>query len=120
MDVAKALRIVIDTAAPSCDAAALNPLRRLFDQASPLLALAIEDCADRAAHAAAVTQDPGARCALARALRHACSAAIARIPSIDQRRTRNEAKQALKAVATLERLAAILAAPDRIARERAA
>lgn len=120
MDVAKALTIVIDTAAPSCDAAVLNPLRRLLDHASPLLELAIEDCADRAAQAAAMAHDPGARCALACALRRACSAAIAHIPSIDQRSTRNRAKQALKAVAALERLAAILAPQEHTARERAA
>jgi hypothetical protein len=120
MHVAKALTIVIDTAAPCCEPAALFPLRRLLDQASPLLALAIEDCAAGPARAAAVVHDPGARRALAHALRQACGAAVARIPPIDQRSTRNQAKQALKAVAALERLAETLTAPERAGRERAA
>lgn len=120
MRVAKALRIVIETAAPRCDAAALQHLRRLLDEASPLLALEIEDCTGGTARRVAAMHSAGTRRAIAGALQRACIAALLRIPPIDHLPTRDAAKQAFRAVAALERLALTLAQGDLLARDRAA
>ena len=116
----KALKILIETAAPRCDAATLRRLRLLLDDASPLLTLAIEDCAEGAAREAAGRHSPGTRRAVARALQRACIAALLRIPPIDHLPTREAAKQALRAVAALERLALTLIGNEELARDRAA
>ncbi len=106
MRMAKALRIVIETAMPRCDDGALAPLHALAAQAPPLLALPIEECAGAPVIDTALPPDmPTYRRALADALRLACDAALARIPPIDHRPTRSRAKRALRAVAAIERLA---------------
>ena len=120
MRVGKALRIVIETAAPRCDAATLRRLRLLLDETSPLLALAIEDCAEHVAREAAARHSAGSRRAVVRALQRACVAALPHIPPIDRLATRAAAKQALRAVAALERLALTLARVDESVCERAA
>lgn len=120
MRVAKALRIVIETASPHCDAATLQRLRLLLDEATPLLALEIEDCAEGAARRAAASHAASTRRAIARALQRACIAALPHIPPIDHLPTRDAAKQSLRAVAALERLALTLASGEQQARERAA
>jgi len=120
MRVAKAIRIVIETAAPRCDDAALRRLRGFADAPSALLALAIEDCDAPEALADLGAQSAATRRALATALQRCCMAALARIPPIDHRPTRDQAKQALRAITALERLAAALAGSARLARGRAA
>lgn len=106
MRVAKALRIVIETATPRCDGGALARLHALCADAPTLLSLPIEDCAGAPVVLAALPRGtPDWRRELAVALRHACRAALAHIPPIDHRPTRARAKQALRAVAAIERLA---------------
>lgn len=107
MRMAKALRIVIETAAPRCDDRVLAPLHALAAQASPLLRLPVEDCAGApvVAVSALLHGTPVPHGALAAALRDACRSALAHIPPIDHRSTRSRAKRALRAVAAIERLA---------------
>jgi hypothetical protein len=106
MRMAKALRIMIETATPRCDGDALAPLRSLAAHAPPLLALPVEDCAGAPGVLATLPPDmPACRHELADALRRACSAALERIPPIDHLPTRSRAKEALRAVAAMERLA---------------
>jgi hypothetical protein len=120
MRMGKAIRIVIETAAPRCDDAALRRLRVFVDAPTPLLELSIEDCDERAVLEGLGTPSAATRRALATTLQRCCTAALSRIPPIDQRATRSQAKQALRAVAALERLAVTIAGPVHLTRSRAA